>query len=117
MAEFKGTPYQKISSRNYFMKINNISEIHLAAIIALATFLGGFISSIVGVFLVDAGTDKQTDVQLVQLAVGILSESPTDMQPAKVELRRWAVDTINYAAEVKFDEEASDLLINGTLNL
>ncbi|MCA1288631.1 hypothetical protein, partial [Salipiger bermudensis] len=39
------------------------------------------------------------------------------MQPAKVELRRWAVDTINYAAEVKFDEEASDLLINGTLNL
>lgn len=99
------------------MKISEISELHLAVLVAGATFLGGFVSSLLGVFLVDAGTEKQTDVQLVQLAVGILSEAPSDMQPANVALRGWAVDTINAAAEVKFDETAKQQLIDGRLDL
>lgn len=106
------------------MKLSELSELHLAAVVAGATFLGGLGSSLLGVFLVDAGTERQTDVQLVQLAIGILSE-PAPSRPAgwrtaevgletpEAALRAWAVDTINAAAEIKFDEGAKHLLVSG----
>lgn len=100
------------------MKLSNFSEVQLAFIVAGATFLGGISSSFLGVFWVDAGTDRQTDVQLVQVAISILSstEATETNSPEKV-LRTWAVDTINSAADVQLNDEARELLISGKVSL
>lgn len=103
------------------MKLSELSELHLAAIVAGATFLGGVGSTIISTFWSDAGTERQTAVQLVQLAIGILSEpinAPTGRAvdlglTSQAALRTWAVDIINQSAEVKFDAEAKHLLVNG----
>ena len=99
------------------MKLSDLSDFHLALVIAGATFLGGISSSLIGVFMVDAGTNRETDVQLVQVAINILSstEATTIDSPEKV-LRTWAVDTINAVAEVQLDDEARELLINGEVS-
>lgn len=98
------------------MKLGDLSELHLAAIVAGATALGGILSSAAEWALIDAGTERQTDVQLVQLAIGILSEANPDGQGAPT-LRAWAVETINAVAEVKFDEDAQRQLVEGTAEL
>ena len=54
--------------------LREISDLHLAVIVAGATLLGGVLTSFTNAFLIDAGTEKQTDVQLVELAIGILGE-------------------------------------------
>lgn len=103
------------------MKLSELSERHLAAIVAGATFLGGVGSAMISTVWIDAGTERQTNVQLVQLAIGILSEPVVAAQGGDVDpvltsqtaLRTWAVDIINQSAEVKFDEEAKHLLVNG----
>ena len=56
------------------MKVGDVSELHLAALIALATAFGGVISTGAEWLFIDADTERQTDVQLVGLAIGILSE-------------------------------------------
>lgn len=100
------------------MKLSDFSELHLVAVVAFATFLGGIGSSLLGVFLVDAGTNRQTDVQLVEVAIGILSSTePRQSNSPDTVLRAWAVDTINSAAEVKLDGEARQLLISGEVFL
>lgn len=104
------------------MKLSELSELHLAVVVAGATFLGGIGSTLLGVFLVDAGTNRQTDVQLVELAIGILSEPlPKDSgsltSTPETALRAWAVDTVNAAADVKFDSKARQLLIDGEIIL
>jgi len=102
---------------NYAMKTGEISEIHLAAVIAGATLLGGVLSSTFDAFLIDASTSRETDVQLVELAIGILSEPSPSEQAGEPTLRKWAVETINPVAEVKFDEEAKRQLVDGTVEL
>lgn len=97
------------------MKLGEVSELHLAAIIALATAFGGVLSTGAEWLFVDAGTEKQTDVQMVQLAIGILSEPSEASQPADRALRAWAVETINTVAEIKFDANAQSQLIDGTI--
>lgn len=102
------------------MKLSTLSEKQLAAVVAGAGLIGGVVSSLIGVFLVDARTDRQTDVQLVQLAVGVLSQPLPEgpgVETPETALREWAVDTINAAAEVKFDEEARALLVSGDVLL
>jgi len=99
------------------MKTGEISEIHLAAVIAGATLLGGVLSSTFDAFLIDASTSRETDVQLVELAIGILSEPSPSEQAGEPTLRKWAVETINSVAEVKFDEEAKRQLVDGTVEL
>jgi hypothetical protein len=103
------------------MKLPELSERHLAVIVAGATFIGGLTSALISTVWLDAGTERQTDVQLVQLAIGILSDplvAPTGgavgvALTSQTALRTWAVDIINQSAEVKFDEEAKHLLVNG----
>lgn len=96
------------------MKLSDITEIHLVAVIAGATFLGGIGSSLLGTLLVGADTERQTDVQIVQVAIGILSDTdPTGSTSPESVLRAWAVDTINSASDVKLDSQARDLLISG----
>lgn len=105
------------------MKLVEIGELHLAAIIAIATLAGGLATSLADSWLIDADVDRQTDVELVQLAISVLTKPREDagMTPAGTGLtservlRRWAVDTINAAAddEVQFDAEAQELLVNG----
>lgn len=103
------------------MKLSELSELHLAAVVASATFLGGIGSTMISTFWTDAGTERQTAVQLVQLAIGILSEpivvatggAVDPNSTSQTALRTWAVDIINQSAEVKFDAEAKHLLVNG----
>lgn len=115
------------------MRIFELSELRLAALIAIATVVGGGLSAVVEAYWIDAGTERETDVQLVKLAIGILSEPvikqdteislfpiipiPVDVHVPKPTsqhaLREWAVDTINEVAEVKFGDEAKKLLVNG----
>jgi len=103
------------------MKLSELSEFHLAAIVAGATFLGGVGSAMINTFWTDAGTERQTNVQLVQLAIGILSEPIAEGsgwkagagQTSQTALRTWAVDVINQTAEVRFDNDAKNLLVNG----
>lgn len=97
------------------MRLFEVSELRLALLVAGATFLGGFGSSVLGVIAVDAGTEKQTNVQLVKLAIGILSEKESEVDVRNASLRAWAVDTINSVSEVKFGEDARRELINGNL--
>ena len=109
------------------MKAGDLSELHLAAIISIATLLGGLGSSLLSTLWIDAGTQRETDVQMVQLAIGILSQplpehkdsdnlrSITVSRTSQMVLREWAVDTINTASDVKFDRDARESLINGEL--
>lgn len=98
----------------------NISDIKLAAIIAIATAVGGALVPIAGSIFTDAGTARQANVQLIQLAIGILSEPLSDgaedkseIPSEKTALRQWAVDTINNSAEIKFDKNSINSLVNG----
>ncbi|WP_374384506.1 hypothetical protein [Paracoccus yeei] len=111
------------------MKAGDLSELHLAAIISIATLLGGLGSSLLSALWIDAGTQRETDVQMVQLAIGILSQplpehkgsgnlrSINVSRTGQMVLREWAVDIINAASDVKFDRTARDLLIDGELKL
>ncbi len=103
------------------MKLGELSEWRLAAVIAVATLVGGFASSVIDKGFIDAGTEKQTDVQLVQLAIGLLSERNEEIKigadTPETVLRKWAVDTINSVADVKFDERAKTLLVDGDAKL
>lgn len=103
------------------MKLGELSEWRLAGVIAVATLVGGFTSSVLDKVFIDAGTEKQTDVQLVQLAIGLLSERNDEVKigvdTPETVLREWAVDTINSVADVKFDERAKTLLVDGDAKL
>lgn len=105
------------------MQVNDPSGWILAAIIAGATAAGGLLSTAAGSFMTSANTERETNVELIQLAIGILSE-PLPMSKAgatedneQTALRSWAVETINHSADIKLDEDASKLLINGQANL
>lgn len=105
------------------MNTNDRSGWTLAVIIAVSTALGGFLSTAAGSYLLSANTQRETNVQLIQLAIGILSEPlPKDEdinapQNEQIALRLWAVETINHSADIKLDDAASRLLVNGQANL
>lgn len=89
-----------------------ISDLHLAAIVAISAVFGGVLTSVANSFLIDAGTEKQTDVQLVELAIGILGQpipegATKEADAANTILRGWAVDTINAAAPVQLGRQVS----------
>lgn len=74
----------------------------------------GLVAALVGSFLVDANTEKTTNVQLIQVAIGILSkDSDAGYSTEQKVLRAWAVDTINSSAKVKFDSRSKQLLVDG----
>ena len=117
-------------------RIGEKSELTLALLLAGATLLGVVISPLLGTLLVGADTERETNTQLVQLAIGILSE-PLDPEEvafsaymtgasedgdhraytASQVLRGWAVDTINEVAPIKFADETRSLLLRGTITL
>ena len=103
--------------------MNDRSGWALAAIIAVSTALGGFVSAAAGSYLLSANTQRETNVQLIQLAIGILSEPlPKDEdsdapQNEQTALRLWAVETINHSADIKLDDAATRLLVNGQASL
>ena len=105
------------------MHVNDGSGWALAAIIAVATAFGGFLSAAAGSYLLSANTQRETNVQLIQLAIGILSEPlPKDEdinapQNEQIALRLWAVETINHSADIKLDDAASRLLVSGQAKL
>lgn len=118
---------------------SRVSDLSLALWIAVATLLGGIGASLFDTFVLDANTERETNVQLIELAIGILGqpieidgaqdEDSPDMETLRsrisrvspnspqTALRTWAVDTINASAEVKFGEEARAVLIDGRATL
>lgn len=118
---------------------SRVSDLSLALWIAVATLLGGIGASLFDTFVLDANTERETNVQLIELAIGILGqpietdesldEDSNDMETLysrlsrvspespQAVLRTWAVDTINASADVKFDEVARAVLIDGRATL
>jgi hypothetical protein len=56
------------------------------------------------------GNNRQMDVKMVEIAIGILSQEPKEnIAPA----RRWAVEVIDaYSDKVKLSKEVQDALVN-----
>ncbi|MCE8000864.1 MAG: hypothetical protein HEP70_18585 [Rhodobiaceae bacterium] len=92
-------------------RVRELSDIKLALLLAAATCLGGFGATFLDHVMLDASTSRETDVQIVQLAIGVLSEELDQSDEANIAkdraLRTWAVDTLNAVADVKLPEEAS----------
>ena len=99
------------------MSVREISDVKLAVMLAIGTALGSGGVALLDTFVLDAGTQKQTDVQLVELAIGILAKplnNDTATAAPDTALRTWAVSTINYVADIQFDDEAKNALIDGS---
>jgi hypothetical protein len=102
------------------MSVFDMPAARLALVIAVSTALGGVLAALIDNFLLDANVEHQANVQLVELAIGILSEP---VEPSvdglsfsdtpEAVLRGWAVDTLNAVALVQFDEAARELLVTG----
>ena len=75
------------------------------SVVTLAAALSG---GLVGSVLTYWNTDRQIDVKMIEIAVGILSQEPTDnIAPARI----WAVDLVSHYSEVKLTEEVRTALI------
>lgn len=99
--------------------------VSLALIIAISTCLGGVASSVVNSTFVSASTDREANVELIKLAISILSiPRVADAEPYRGilrpqnrvdnDLREWAVATINASSEIKFGKAARRALSDGT---
>jgi hypothetical protein len=102
------------------MKLPDVSALALTVVVALATAVGGLLSSIADALLIDASTAKQADVQILQLAINILSEEipASEVEVAgSIAIRGWAFDTINSVAEIKLGEDSRDALVKGKVLL
>lgn len=107
------------------MTQDNGNKVALAvgAATLLAALIGTVGGGVINKVFFDANTRLETNVQLIELAIGILTAPSPEASFSKdgatrdIALRTWAVDTINTAAEVKFDGAARSQLIDGTSNL
>jgi hypothetical protein len=82
-----------------------VGKLVAAVLVALAT--GGLAGSVLTYW----STDREMDVKMVEMAVGILSQDPTDnIAPA----RQWAVDVISHYSEkaVKPSPQVREALVN-----
>lgn len=102
------------------MKITEVSVVIFGFVITVATAAGLIISAILNAIFLSPDIKRQTDVQLVELAIGILGKPPEENQSyfkqsqnAQTALRTWAVDVINNTSVVQFDEDAKILLVRG----
>jgi hypothetical protein len=88
------------------MTAPRLSNVVTLVVLPLATaILGGGIGS----YLTYRSANREMDVKMVEIAVGILSQEPKEnIAPA----REWAVDVIDYYAEVKPSSGARKALIN-----
>jgi hypothetical protein len=64
--------------------------------------------AIVGYFVQNAIKQKEINGRMLELAIQILSEKPTE---EKVPIRKWAVATVNKYSEIKLDQKAESLLL------
>jgi hypothetical protein len=77
----------------------------------LATALLG---GIVGSVLTYWSANREMDVKMVEIALGILAKSPTDpVKPA----REWAVDVINQYSAVKLSPQARDAFLENQIEI
>ena len=58
----------------------------------------------------DANVERQTDIQFVTIAIGILGEEVTDL-PKQKPLREWAIGIINEHSKVEIDAAARQALL------
>lgn len=84
------------------------NEIKLGLIACVSAILGSAIGAFANSLFIDAGTKRETNVQMIELAIGILNREVTDeIRP----LRSWAVELLDEVSPVKLDDEAKDILI------
>ena len=95
-----------------------LSEVKLAVILVVATFAGGFAERMVSSWMTDANVERETAVQMTNLAIAILNEeiegSPIAVTDPKAIMRNWAFDTLNNVAAVKLPEEVRTEIVSGT---
>lgn len=106
------------------MKSTEVSVGIFGFLITFSTAVGLIISAILNATLLSPNIKRQTDVQLVELAIGILGKPTEENKPylnqsqnAQTALRTWAVEVINNTSVVKFDEDAIILLVKGEASL
>lgn len=111
--------------------MKNDNTVGLALLLAVATCAGSVGATYVNKWILGADTKLETNVQLIELAIGILSAPLPEVGPFMKSglgedergmtrdkaLRIWAVDTINASAEIKFNDVARSQLIDGTTQL
>lgn len=94
-----------------------LKELQLALLLAGATCIGVFGGALLDNVMLDASTSRETDVQIVQLAIGVLSKEIDQTDEANSNkdraLRTWAVDSLNAVSKVKLVGEARTALIDG----
>jgi ribosomal protein L31E len=99
--------------REKLAKIGEIPGLTLAILLAVFTFLGSFSGVALNKFLPDASDRRETGVELVSLAIGILTESGAanaKNDKAVLALRKWAVDTISVYSRVQISPELKEAL-------
>lgn len=79
-----------------------------AAVPLISAIIGGSVVALLNYM----GTNRQMDVKMVEIAVGILAKEPTyPIQPA----REWAVDVINQFSQIPLSEPARAALLEHQL--
>ena len=82
--------------------------------IALVSAVGGIVGGGLVAFFDYVVREREIDVKMIEIAVGLMRQPPTDMvQPA----REWAVDVIQHYSEVKLSAQARAALLKCQLDL
>lgn len=100
-------------------------KLDLGVLITLAVISGQFLGSMAERYFLSSDTKHEADVKLIELAIGILGKPLDDhasstmhsIDTSQGALRSWAVEVINEASSVKFDNEAKMLLVTGSVSL
>ena len=81
---------------------------------AIIASVSGLFGVLVGAWLDYSVREREIDVKMIEIAVGLLKENPKGpLQPA----RRWAVELIDHYSDVKLHDEARAVLLNCPLDL
>lgn len=94
-------------------KSETTEKLIVACVGAVGALVVAAMTVFASTFFVDANTERQTDVQMIELALGILQSDDFENQHTAQIMRNWAVTTINSAARVKFDDAVARALIDG----
>lgn len=86
-------------------KLKPISALIASVFVPLAVVM-------IGSWYSSALKESEIQVRYVELAVGILKESPSE---EKANMRKWAVDVVNNYSEIKLDGKAQEELLKTPL--
>jgi hypothetical protein len=104
MADEKGKPKEKNPERPLGAKKDVWDKIQIGMPIFITAVLG-----VLGVLYTNSTKNREMDLKYVELAIGILSDKPTDESQ---DLRQWAVGIVNRYSTEKLSVKTQKDLIN-----